>query len=457
MRVALITDYASPLATPEDAYPAGPGAGLGALATALAGLGAHVTVYAGVPAPADGGRPGAAGRPRRSKLCPGAVLEPLSIQAAAPASPPAAKRGAGRRTGSRAPSRAAPDRATQDRAAEDRAARDLVALRIRELADQLAARWQDNPPDLVHAHSWAAGVAALAGGRGLNLPQVQTFYSLAVQDGPSAGARRARLELALARSARAVLVGASEESSALARLGVPQAAIRVVPPGVDTHVFQPEGPAASRGDRPRLLIVVTSLADDRGPAAALHALTAVPGAELLIAGGPAAAELGGDPGQQALSKLAGQLGVADRVTFTGRVNQSAMPALMRSADVLLNLSQRGPLAQVTLEAMACGVPVIAVSSGAHQDAVLDGTTGYLITSTQPAPLGRRIRHLLASPLREGMAIAAATRARDRYSWERIGTETLAVYETAVQKTHPAAAEPEPASAAAEAAGLAGEP
>ena len=214
----------------------------------------------------------------------------------------------------------------------------MTALRIRELADQLAVRWQDSPPDLVHAHSWAAGVAAQASGRELNLPQVQTFYSLAVQDGPRAGARRARLELALARSARAVLVGASAESSALARLGVPQAAIRVVPPGVDTGLFQPDGPTADRGDRPRLLMVVTSLAADRGPAAALHALAAVPGTELFIAGGPPAAELAGDPGHQALSPLAGQLGVADRVTFTGQVTRAGVPALMRSADVLLNLS-----------------------------------------------------------------------------------------------------------------------
>jgi glycosyltransferase involved in cell wall biosynthesis len=244
-----------------------------------------------------------------------------------------------------------------------------------------------------------------------------------------------------------VLVGASAEGSALARLGVPQAAIRVVPPGVDTHVFQPDGPAASRDGRPRLLMVVTSLAGDRGPAAALHALAAVPGAELIIVGGPAAGELARDPGHQELSQLAGRLGVTDRVTFTGQLRQAGMPALMRSADGLLNLSLAGPLARVTIEAMACGLPVIAVSGGAHQDAVLDGTTGYLIASTQPAPLARRIRQLLATPLREGMAIAAASRARDRYSWERIGTETLAVYETAVQGTRPASGPPEPASAA----------
>ena len=181
----------------------------------------------------------------------------------------------------------------------------------------------------------------------------------------------------------------------------------------------------------------------------------MPGAELFIAGGPPAAQLAGDPGQQALSKLAGQLGVADRVIIAGQVTRAAIPALMRSADVLLNLGPGEPMARVTIEAMACGVPVIAIGTSAHRDAVLDGTTGYLMASTQPAPLARRIRQLLGSPLREGMAIAAASRARDRYSWERIGTETLAVYETAVPSTAQAAGEPAEATAAGEPAEAAG--
>jgi glycosyltransferase involved in cell wall biosynthesis len=417
MRVALITENASVVPRPEDTYPAGPGAGLGALAMALAGQGAQVTVYAPGPGRTDG-----SARPRRRRLAPGAVLEQLSI---GPAGGTASRRRS---------------------QARDRAAQDLTALRIRDLADQLGTRWRDDPPDLVHAHSWATGVAAQAGGRGLNLPPVQTFYSLAAADGPDAHpSRRARLELALARSARAVLVGASADGAALRRRGVPQTAIRVVPTGVDTSHFQPDGPAASRDGRSRLLMMLTGLAGDSGPAAALHALAAVPGAELLIAGGPDEAELPRDPGYRALRKLASQLGVTDRVTITGQVSRADTPALMRSADLLLNLSPDGMAAQVTIDAMACGVPVIAVSTSAHQDAVLDGTTGYLVSGTAPGPLARRIRQLLATPLREGMAIAAASRARDRYSWERIGTETVAVYETAVRDTagEPACAEAGP--------------
>ena len=89
---------------------------------------------------------------------------------------------------------------------------------------------------------------------------------------------------------------------------------------------------------------------------------------------------------------------------------------------------------VPLEAMACGTPVMAAAGGSHQDAIVDGATGVLVRPGQPALLARRIRQLLASPmLLQGYGIAAADRARARYSWERIGRETLAVYERSLQQ------------------------
>jgi glycosyltransferase involved in cell wall biosynthesis len=108
-----------------------------------------------------------------------------------------------------------------------------------------------------------------------------------------------------------------------------------------------------------------------------------------------------------------------------------MPALLRSADVVLSTCSYDPAGLTSLEAMACGKPVVAPPTGGHADAVVDGTTGILIPPGQPALLAHRIRQLLAHPmLMEAYGVAAADRAQSRYSWDRIATETVAVYDGA---------------------------
>jgi glycosyltransferase involved in cell wall biosynthesis len=166
----------------------------------------------------------------------------------------------------------------------------------------------------------------------------------------------------------------------------------------------------------------------------------VPRCELIIAGGPPRAQMSKDPVYRALVRLIMTLGIGDRVVFTGQVSRARMPALLRSADLLVHTALYEPFGMVPLEAMACGTPVVAAAGGSHQDAIVDGTTGVLVRPGQPALLARRIRQLLASPmLLQGYGIAAADRARARYSWERIGQETLAVYERSVLRRSPAMA------------------
>ncbi len=321
-----------------------------------------------------------------------------------------------------------------------------------EFGAYLADRWLREPPDMVHAHYWMSGLAALTGARELRLPVVQTFHGLGVPSrrraagedpGPAA---RVRLEAAIARGVDAIVATSSDEAFALVRLGVPRHLIRVVPSGVDTGQFTPDGPAAQRGDQPRLL-TVGRLGQHTGLEEILQALAGVPDCELLIAGGPAKAKLRQDREYRRLAKLAGQLGVASRVKFCGRVSHQEMPGMFRSADLVVSVPWHGPSGVVPLEAMACGTPVVASAVGGHQDTVVDGTTGVLVPPRQPEMLARRIRDLLASPmLCQGLGIAAADRAVARYSWERIGQETLAVY----QRIH-RAQRSEPAAAAAPAA------
>src|SRR6185437_1181962 len=296
--------------------------------------------------------------------------------------------------------------------------------------------WRQNRPDVVHALRWTSGLAALAAARDLRIPVVQSFDSLGIAERRhhliprGAGIERIRLEPAIGRSAIAVLAGSSDEQSDLTRLGVPRRSIRIVPCGVDTDEFNPEGPVADRANRPRL-VTVAELSEHDALGTLLRAMSKVPGADLVVAGGPAQAKLRDDLGFRRLSKLADSLGVSDQVTFAGPVGRAGLPPLLRSADLVVSISEYDPTGMLAVQAMACGTPVIASAVGGQVDAVVDGTTGILVPPGRPALLAQRIRQLLAHPmLLEAFSVAAADRASSRYSWDRIAHETLAVYDTA---------------------------
>jgi glycosyltransferase involved in cell wall biosynthesis len=391
MRIALVTDT-SPVTRESthsaDDDPRDHASRVSALASTLAGRGNSVTIYARKDSPA---------LPARVTPERGVTIEHL------PAGPAA------------------------------RLSDDKLLGHLAEFSEQLAQRWRARRPDVVHAHFWTSGLTALAATRGLPLPLVQTFRTLGdaerkhcgAADGPAA---RVKLEAVIGRSVSTVLASSTREQAELTGIGVPRSSIRVVPWGVDTTAFLPDGPVAKRSRRPRLL-AVSPLSGRHGLDTVIRAMPYVRGAELVIAGGPPRAQLEDNSEYPGLIRLAEQLQVADRVTITGRVSRARMPALLRSADLLVHVPLYEPFGMVPLEAMACGTPVVAAEGGSDQDAVVDGATGALIPPGRPTLLARRIRELLSSPmLLEGYGIAAADRARARYSWERIGLETLAVYE-----------------------------
>jgi D-inositol-3-phosphate glycosyltransferase len=406
MRIALVARCSNPLAphaTPESAAEA---ARVTSLAQALADLGHRITIYA---------RRDSRALPDSAIVAPGVTVEHVT---AGPPSPLDA---------------------------------DELTPHLPEFANYLAQRWRRTPPDMIHAFSWTMGLAALAGARGLNVPVVQTFTSLGAAEqrhgrsGPPPDAR-VRLESCIARSADVVLASSTEELADLARLGVSRAKLRMVPCGVDTTEFSPDGPAAERTERPRLL-AAQPLADPRSLGIAVRALAEIPEAELVIMGGPDQ-EMGQDPAYQNLLRMAKKLGVADRLVWTGHVAPADLPALLRSADLLVSTSAYEPVGTMAIQAMASGTPVVTSAVGAEQDAVIDMTTGLLTPPATPAQLALRIRKLLANSLRlEAYGIAAADRAKSRYAWERIGRETLNAYESAARRTAATAA----GSAAANAA------
>jgi glycosyltransferase involved in cell wall biosynthesis len=308
-----------------------------------------------------------------------------------------------------------------------------TAKYLSAFASQLTDHWRVRQPDVVHAFSWTAGLAALGAVRGLDVPVLQTFESLGSAErrqvaGSDVAASRVKLEASIGRTVAAVLANSGAEADELARLSVPKAAVRVIPCGIDTELFTPDGDRAECGTRPRLIAVAPGAAT-RGLESVVRALTQLPEAELVIIGGPDARHMPRTGRFRDLAQLGTAVGVRKRVTFAGEVEPAALPALLRSADIMVSASPYEPAGTAVVQAMACGTPAVVSAVGAHTDAVVDGITGLLIAPEHPAMLAHRVRMLLARPaLLQAYGIAAADRARSRYSLHRIGQETAAAYE-----------------------------
>jgi D-inositol-3-phosphate glycosyltransferase len=301
-------------------------------------------------------------------------------------------------------------------------------------AERLRRSFLADPPDVVHAHFWMSGRAALAAARPLGIPVVQTFHALGVVKRRHQGARdtspptRLQEEAILAAEADRIVATCSDEVFELVRMGADLRRVAVVPCGVDLDLFRPDGPVAPRPAGSCRLLVVSRLVERKGIGDVVAALAGLPDAELVVAGGPPAAELAGDPEARRLTGLAERAGVADRVRLLGRVGRCDLPALYRSADLVVNVPWYEPFGIVPLEAMACGVPVVASAVGGLVDTVVDGVTGVHVPPRRPPLLGAAVAGLLADPARRAtLGATGARRARRRYGWDRIARSTLEVY------------------------------
>ena len=395
MKIALVAQHSTPVPS-DSAKQAGDDARLVEMSRSLADNGHQVTVYA---------RRASASLPERATLAPGVSVEYVG------------------------PADSAADAGRSDDA--------HLLAQVAAFSQPLHDRWSKDRPDVVHALRWTSGLAALSATRDLQVPVVQTFDSLGVAERrhrlipASVGTERIRLEPAIGRTVSAVMAGSSDEESDLTRLGVPRRSIRVVPCGVDIDEFSPEGPSYERNARHRLVTVADLATEQEALGTLLRAVSKVPGAELVVAGGPPREELRSDLSYRRLAKIADSLDLHGRVFFEGGVGRAALPPLLRSADLLVSVSEYDPSAITSIQAMACGTPVVASAVGCQVDAVVDGTTGILVPPGRPALLAHRIRQLLAHPmLLEAFSVAATDRARSRYSWDRIAHETLAVYDSA---------------------------
>jgi D-inositol-3-phosphate glycosyltransferase len=393
MKVAMVSEHASPLATLGGVDAGGQNVYVDALSRELARRGCEVVVYT---------RRDDTTLPRRVELCPGVVVEHV---AAGPAV---------------------------------ELPKDDLFPHMPQLAAGLARAWRRDRPDVVHAHFWMSGHASLLAAESFGLPVVQTFHALGTvkrryQGGmDTSPPQRIEIERGIAASADRILATCSDEVFELLRMGVDNERVAVVPCGVDVERFAPHGPIEPREAGRRRLLYVGRVVRRKGVGNLIEALPRLPGVELTIAGGPPREELDDDPESRRLTELARRHRVADRVDLRGRVPRERLPELIRSADAVVSVPWYEPFGIVPLEAMACGVPVIASAVGGMIDSVVDGRTGVHVPPRDPERLAEAAGELLADAARRrAYGLAGAKRARRLYDWRRVGSQVLEAYEGVV--------------------------
>ena len=315
---------------------------------------------------------------------------------------------------------------------------DLLA-HMPAFADCLMEAWSESRPDVVHAHFWMSALASLDAARPREIPVVHTFHALGVVKRRHQGAAdtsphdRLRIEEEIVAGVDRIVATCTDEVFELVRIGADRRRISVVPCGVDLSLFAPDGPALERKPGSRRLVTIGRLVERKGVGNVIAALAELPDTELIVAGGPHPDGLASDPDVRRLRRVAYDAGVEERVTFTGRFDRARVPALLRSADAVVCVPWYEPFGIVPLEAMACGVPVVASAVGGMIDTVVDGVTGIHVPPRESDVLAAALRRLLDRPsLRRRLGRAGAERARRRYGWDGVARATQDAYSSVLQ-------------------------
>jgi D-inositol-3-phosphate glycosyltransferase len=393
MKVSLISEHASPLALLGGVDAGGQNVHVAALARSLAAHGAEVVVHTRRDDPA---------LPRRVEFAPGVVVDHVD------AGPP------------------------------EPLSKDVLAGWMDAFADDLVSQWAQDRPDVVHAHFWMSGMAAVAAADRARVPVALTYHALGAEKRRHQGAQdtsppgRVAVESWLARAVDHVVATTAHEAHEVERMGALRDDVTVVPCGVDLDRFGVSGPAARRGIRTRIACV-SRLVPRKGIADVIRALAELPDAELVVAGGPPEAMLSEDAEATALRRTAVECGVADRVRFLGALERDDVAPLLRSADVVCCCPWYEPFGLVAVEAMACGVPVVASQVGGLAETVVDGRTGVLVPPRSPAAIAEAVRRVVSDPTRRAEMSDAACRRAKAYGWDRIGARTMDVYDHLVER------------------------
>jgi glycosyltransferase involved in cell wall biosynthesis len=281
----------------------------------------------------------------------------------------------------------------------------LLAQSVKPVIERVLTQF---PFDLIDAHYfYPDGVAAVLLGKRFGKPVVISALGTDVNLIPRYRLPR-QMILWAAKHAAGMITVARALKDRLVALGVPAGRIEVLRNGVDLQLFRPvdrEGWRRRLGFSRTTLLSVGNLVPLKGHDLAIRALRLLPEIDLVI--------VGDGPERAALGALAQELAVGDRVTFVPVLPQEDLRHYFGAADALVLASSHEGWANVLLESMACGTPVVASNVGGTPEVVSAPEAGVLMADRTPQALANAARGLFASYPDRG----ATRRYAEGFSWD----------------------------------------
>ncbi|HBX24036.1 MAG TPA: DUF1957 domain-containing protein [Desulfotomaculum sp.] len=290
--------------------------------------------------------------------------------------------------------------------------------------------------DLIHAHDWLVGTAAVTISHRCKLPLVATIH--ATEHGRNRGLHTDlqrhihQLEGELARQADLVIGCSRYMGHEIATLfDQPADKIRVIPNGVDPdNITTGLGTDSVERQKRKVIVFLGRLVSEKGVHVLISALPAI-----MEAVGPVKLQVAGKgPYQQELEKLAHSIGVSEQVEFLGFVDDPGRNKLLHQATVAVFPSIYEPFGIVALEAMAAGVPVVVSDTGGLSDVIEHGVDGYLSPPGDIHMLAHYVSEVISNTeLARHFVHRARRNIMVKFSWKQIAAATREVYSEAIKK------------------------
>ncbi|MGH3523460.1 MAG: D-inositol-3-phosphate glycosyltransferase [Mycobacterium sp.] len=263
--------------------------------------------------------------------------------------------------------------------------------------------------DIVHSHYWLSGQVGWLARDRWAVPLVHTAHTLATvknaalaeggaPEAPEPPLRTVGEQQVVDEADRLIVNTDDEAGQLVSRHQADPARIDVAHPGVDLDVFRPGDRRAARAALglpldEHVVAFVGRIQPLKAPDILLRAAAKLQRVRIVVAGGPSGSGLAAPDG---LVRLADGLGITARVTFLPPQSREDLARLFQAADLVAVPSYSESFGLVAVEAMACGVPVIASRLDGGREAVRNGELGLLVDPTNPAEIRAAIRDVLAA-------------------------------------------------------------